>query len=217
MNTVEPPQRGMRRAVLRQGTERELFLVFHGFGPEDRRSTVLDLLADALSRDVTSRLDRRLDIEEKAATEVWASTDEDARYPGLLIIHARPLEGFTNEQVEKMIWEELEGVITRPVSAAKLSEITTSRRKRFYRGLVTNPSLAEFLVQGQMVYGDWRRPLDILRIEPGVTVDELTNLARDLFRADQASIIQVEPEEPADMTAAPADPAGGSPVNGGQE
>jgi len=213
VTTVEPPRRGERRAVLRQGTERELFVVFPGFTPEDRRATTQNLLADVLSRDLTSRLDRRLDIEEKAATQIWAMADFQGRYPGLLVIHARPLEGFTNEQVERMIWEELAGVISRPVTAEKLKEITDSRRKRFFRELATNAGLAEFLVQGQSVYGDWHGPLRVLESEPTVTVEEVTALARELFRADQASVVMVEPEEPAAAAEAgargAAEPAGG--------
>jgi predicted Zn-dependent peptidase len=195
VNTVEPPQRGMRRTVLRQGTERELFLAFHGFVPTDPRHVTATLLADVLSRDITSRLDRRLDIKEKAATSVWASASGTGdRYPGLLLIHAKPLEGFTNEQVETMAWEELAGVVSSPVTPEKLKEIQASRRKRFYRQLVTSPALADFLVDGQMVYGDWRRAIDVVRMTDEATADEVTALAKQMFTPDRATVILVEPE-----------------------
>jgi predicted Zn-dependent peptidase len=198
VNTVEPLQRGMRRTVLRQGTERELFIAFHGFVPTDPRYVTATLLADVLSRDVTSRLDRRLDIKEKAATEVWASASGSGeRYPGLLLVHAKPLEGFTNEQVEKMVWEELAGVVSRPVTPEKLKEIQASRRKRFYRELVTSPALADFLVGGQMVYGDWRKAIDEVRLTDAVTADEVTALAKGMFAPDGATVILVEPEDQA--------------------
>jgi len=193
VNTVEPPQQGMRRTVLRQGTERELFLAFHGFVPTDPRYVTETLLADVLSRDITSRLDRRLDIKEKAATGVWASASGD-RYPGLLLIHAKPLEGFTNEQVETMAWEELAGVVSNPVTPEKLKEIQTSRRKRFYRQLVTSPALADFLVDGQMVYGDWRLAIDVVRRTDEATADDVTALAKQMFTQDRATVILVEPE-----------------------
>jgi predicted Zn-dependent peptidase len=198
VHTVEPPQRGMRRTVLRQGTERELFLAFHGFVPTDPRYVTATLLADVLSRDITSRLDRRLDIKEKAATSVWASASGTGdRYPGLLLIHAKPLEGFTNEQVEKMVWEELAGVISNPVTPGKLKEIQASRRKRFYRELVTSPASADFLVGGQMVYGDWRQAVDVVRRTDEATADEVTALARQMFTPDRATVIMVEPEDQA--------------------
>ena len=156
VSTQEPPQRGERRAILRQGTEEEIYVVFHGFAPGDRRTVVLSLLADVLSRDITSRLDQRLDIKEKAAREVWASIEYSDRYPGLLVLHAKPLEGFTNADLERMIWEELAGVISTPVTKARLDEILASRRKRFYRGLVMNTALADRLVDSQAVHGNWR-------------------------------------------------------------
>jgi predicted Zn-dependent peptidase len=209
VNTVEPPQRGMRRAVLRQGTESEIFVVFHGFAPADRRSIVLSLLADVLSRDITSRLDQRLDIKEKAAREVWASARADGRYPGLLILHAKPLEGFANEDLERMIWEELAGVISDPVSEERLDEIRASRRKRFYRGLVLNSALAEQLVESQMVFGDWRAGCERIRLAETVTVEEITAMAREIFSKDRASVIAVEPEEPAAGGAEGDAPGGG--------
>ncbi len=197
VRTVEPPQRGMRRTVLRQGTEREMFLAFHGFVPTDPRYVTAMLLADVLSRDITSRLDRRLDIEEKAATSVWATASGlGDRYPGMLLIHAKPLEGFTNEQIEAMTWEELSGVISNPVTSEKLQEIQASRRKRFYRQLVTSPALADFLVDGQMVYGDWRQAIDVVRKTDETTAAQVTALAQELFTPDRANVVLVEPESP---------------------
>jgi predicted Zn-dependent peptidase len=197
LRTVEPAQKGMRRATLRQGTEPELFVAFHVFAPTDPRSRVVSLLADVLSRDITSRLDQRLDIKEKAAREVWASSGSVDRYPGLLIIHASPLEGFTNEQVEQMIWEELERVVTDPVSPKRLAEIKASRRKRFYRSLATNANLAERLTDAQAIFGDWRAQLEALRESELITVEEVTAMARDLFQRDLATVILVEPAEQA--------------------
>ncbi len=197
IGTVEPEQIGLRRGVIRRGTERELTLCFHSFERTDRRSRVAELLADALSRDVTSRLDRRLDIQEKAARSVWADPGVDGRDAGLFVVHATPLEGFTNEQVEEMIWEELARVVSEPVTREKLDEIKASRRKRFYRGLATNAALAEGLSEGQALDGGWRRWLERKREIESVTVEEVTDLARTLFTKDHATVIYLEPREAA--------------------
>jgi predicted Zn-dependent peptidase len=194
VNTVEPPQYGMRRAIHRQGTEREVSICFPAFPPADRRCAVLTLLADVLSRDITSRLDRRLDIQEHAAREVWAWASVEQRYPGLLTIHATPLEGFTNEQVEQMIWEELARVVSEPVTAQKLREIKDSRRKRFYRGLTTNRALADLLLDGQMIHGDWRQIFERMAMTESVTAAEVTELAGKLLQRDQATVVYLEPE-----------------------
>jgi predicted Zn-dependent peptidase len=197
VGTVEPEQTGLRRGVLRRGTERELTLCFHSFERSDRRSMVAELLADVLSRDITSRLDRRLDTKEKAARSVWADAGVDGRDAGLFAVHATPLEGFTNERVEEMIWEELARVVSEPVTREKLDEIKASRRKRFYRGLATNAALAEGLSTGQALDGDWRRWLERRREIESVTVEEVTDLARTLFTKDHATIIYLEPGEAA--------------------
>ena len=84
--------------------------------------------------------------------------------------------------------------MARPVSPAKLDEIRASRRKRFYRSLETNPALAERLVDAQTILGDWGRVVDDLRMAETVTAEEVTEMARGLFREDRAAVVLVEPE-----------------------
>ncbi|MFH1842867.1 MAG: pitrilysin family protein [bacterium] len=130
---VEPPQQGQRRGIHRQGSERALYLAFPGYHPTDRRHAVARLLGSVLSRDKTSRLDKRLDLQEGAVRSIWTSFNGGfQRYAGVFIICAKVLEDFTNEQVEDMIWEELERVVSEPVTAEKLLEIQTSYRKKYY-------------------------------------------------------------------------------------
>ncbi len=195
VTTVEPPQRGMRRAVHRQGTERKLWMCFPGYLPTERRAAVARLLASVLSRDATSRLDRRLDFEERAVRNVWVDSDGDfGRYRGIFLIGATPLENFTNERVEEMIWEELARVIAAPVSLSKLDEIRSSYRKRYYRSLETNHALAEQLVDHQAIFGDWRESYRRFDLYDSVSVEEITELARELFQRGKATIVYLEPE-----------------------
>jgi len=202
--TVEPPPMGQRRAVVRKGTERGLWIAFPAPAPNDRRAAVAGLLASVLSRDNTSRLTRRLYLRDKMVRSVSASPNEGLqRYPGLFVITAVPLQGFTNEQVEAVIWEELARVVREPVSAGKLEEITASNRKRFMRGLQTNAALAQTLLD---TAGDGGDSHDVHRQDPAaesVTADEVTELARDLFRPDRSTVVFLEP----DTAAAPPEQA----------
>jgi hypothetical protein len=105
----------MRRGVIRMGTERGVYLCFPGFAPDDPRAATARLLADALGRDNTSRLDHRLDVRERAVRRVDASANGGfRRYPGVL--KSRPFpEGFTNAR-SRDDREELTGCST-PIPA----------------------------------------------------------------------------------------------------
>ncbi len=207
ISTVEPPHHGLRRGIHRQGTERHLFMAFPGVSPMGRGAVVAELLADVLGRDETSRLQRRLINADKSVRDVTVSWNEDLeRYPGLFTIDATPLPGFTNEQVEKAVWDELDRVVREPVTPGKLREIQAARRKEYYRSLATNASVADALARNQAVFGDWQHTYTILDVMDSVTADEITSLARDLFQQDQATVVDLEP-----APAAGADSTGAAP------
>jgi len=196
IGTVDPPQQGMRRAIHRQGTDPGLYVSFPGFPPGTREARIAELLASVLSRDETSRLDRRLSSQEKAVRSIWVSANGGfERYPGCFLIGARPLEGFSNEQVEAMIWEELNRVVSEPVPQWKLDEIRASYRKRYYYTLETNHSLAEELVEEQAAGGDWRQSFEKYEEYETITVDEVAEMARTLFTEDKATVVYLEPED----------------------
>jgi predicted Zn-dependent peptidase len=196
VTTLEAEQKGMRRGVWRQGTERGLYIGFHTFAPSDRRSVMAGLLARILTQDNTSRLQHRLVVEEKMVRRVSADPSAGyARYPGLFVIEAQPLEQFTNEEIEVKIWEELDRLVREPVTEAKLREIKSSMRKESYRSLRTNESLANDLTRNQAIHGDWRHCYQYLDLVQAVTAEELTSLSRDLFRKDKTTVIFLEPEE----------------------
>jgi predicted Zn-dependent peptidase len=199
ITTVEPSPRGMRRAELRQGSQRRVFLCFPGFGPSDPKRIVAGLLSSVLGRDETSRLNRRLDVEEHAAGRInVSSTGGYLRYPGVFEIEVETLEGFTNERVEELVWEELERVVSAPVSEEKLDEIRRSYRNSYLRSLETNSGLAEELAGHQQIHGDWRVTYRRFEDYARVTPEDVTDLARELFRRDLATVVYLEPEEAED-------------------
>jgi predicted Zn-dependent peptidase len=195
VGTVEPAQKGMRRGTVRQGTEREIMFAFPGVPPGGRNALVAELLSDVLTFDHTSRLTQRLEIQDKAVRSVSSGLGNYSRYPGLFEITATSQEGFTNEQVEALIWEELDRVVKEPVSARKLGEIQASHRKRYFRGLETNDGLADALIAAQTIYGDWRRSYEDVATIQKISPDEVTALAHDIFRKDKATVVYLEPEE----------------------
>ncbi|MEZ4388024.1 MAG: pitrilysin family protein [Candidatus Krumholzibacteriia bacterium] len=155
---VEPEPTAQRRAVHRQGAERRLVIAFPGFARDDPRLPAAELLAGVLAEGNTSRLNRRLDLDEGMVRSVGSgATLGFERYPGLFYVSASLMPGATNEAVEALVWEELARVVAEPVSDERLDEIRRVRRREFYFGLQSNADLAELLVKWQAFDGLVRR------------------------------------------------------------
>ena len=106
----------------------------------------------------------------------------------------------TNEQVEDLVWQELEKLQTEPVSQEKLDEIRASYRKGFIFKLEKNDDLVEMLATNQASRGDWRWAYQQFNESDQVTVDEITQLARELFVRENASVVYLEPKAAAEGT-----------------
>jgi predicted Zn-dependent peptidase len=196
IDVMEPEPAEMSRSIHRQGEERQMLMAFPGFAPDDSLRQVAGLLASVLSRDKTSRLDRRLDLEEGVARSIYASaTGGYQRYRGLVEIIVDLMDGATNERVEEMVWEELARLVTKPVTREKLDEIRASYRKKFIFSLERNESLAGMLVTNQASYGDWRYVYRRFDAYDRVTTDDVTALVRDLLRRERATVVSLEPED----------------------
>jgi len=194
--TREPPRMGLQRGQIVKGTEPGLFMAFPGFHPKSRKARIAELLSSVLSRDRTSRLDKRLDIQEHAVQLVSTSSNWGLnRYPGIFTIQANPLEGFSNETVEKMIWEELDRLQEEPPSIQRLDDIRSSYRKDYYYSLETNKSLTRALINAQAIQGDWRNTYQRFEEYEDITPEEVRALAAELFQRQKASIVYLEPEE----------------------
>jgi len=200
-DVVEPDRTTERRDIHRQGLERRLLMAFPGLAPDDPRRPAAALLSSALSRDKTSRLTSRLDLEEGVARRVWtSSTGGYQRYPGLFTVTVDLMEDADNDQVEALVWEELDKLLSEPVTQAKLDEIASSYRKGFIFQLQRNTDLVEMLAGRQAAQNDWRRAYLKFADYDRVTVDDVTALARDLFTRETVSVVYLEPEVPAETT-----------------
>lgn len=195
----EPRPDAQRRAVHRQGDERRLTMAFPGFGPDDPRRPVAELLAGVLARGNTSRLRQRLDLAEGVARSVYASANGGfLRYPGLFTITVDLMPEATNEDTEAMIWQELARLASDPTTDARLDEIRRIMRRDFYFGLRTNADLAEQLVNWQAFHGSWQAAWQRMQRVEAVTAAEVTALARDLFRSEMCAVVYLEPADPAE-------------------
>ncbi|HTG81020.1 MAG TPA: pitrilysin family protein [Geobacteraceae bacterium] len=184
VETVEPPQAGEKRVEVMGDAEPQLLIAFHKPAiahPDDYVFDVIDML---LSEGRTSRLYKKLVVEQQLATEVGTFTGPGSRYPNLFVIEATPRAPHTAAEVEKAIEAELERLKTEPVTDRELQQILNTLEYEEYRQMSSNGGLARNLTEYEAVTGSWRyliehrqkvakvTPADVVRVAQKYLVEE---------------------------------------------
>lgn len=119
----EPPQKKLQQRInLAKVPIDALYLAFHSPGRSEADFYISDILSDILGNGSSARLYRRLLKEKQVVTQIdcYVTGSLD---PGLFIIEARPAEGYSLEDVERYIWEELEIIRNELVPEKELQKL----------------------------------------------------------------------------------------------
>ena len=121
------PKEGVQLKPNRKTVERDipinaLYMVFKMPGRLEKDYYTADLLSDILSMGKSARLHKRLVKQEQVAlqTDAYISGSIDT---GMFVVEARIKEGIAIENVEEIIWEEINTLIESGVSDEELNRI----------------------------------------------------------------------------------------------
>jgi len=188
---AEPAQDGLRVAGLVDDIEEShLALGFRGTSLLDARTPALDVLGVLLGQGDSSRLTRAVKREKRVANEVYAYsyTPKD---PGLFTVGAT-LHHDKFEAVLDAIGHELrrvqDGVSPQEVEKAKA---ILSSEAIYQRESVEG--LARSLGSWQLLTGNPGFDREYQALVQRVSVDDVVQAARTVFRVDQASVVALAP------------------------
>ncbi len=200
VKTVEPPQRGERRFVIREQSQPIFIAGYHGVEQGHPDSAALELLGYILSAGRTSRLYRRMVEEEQVALGVQAlSGFPGTRYPSLFVTYAIPNNDVPLEDVERVLDEEMEAARSGVITQQELDRAVTNLRAALVRSLNSNMGLALNLAQTHAQQGDWRESFRRLEEFQAVTLEDLQDVAQRYLvrRSRTVGMIINEPAEDA--------------------
>jgi predicted Zn-dependent peptidase len=206
--TVEPPQRGERRAEVEFDAEPILAIGYHKPALGHPDDFVFDVLDSVLSEGVTSRLHHKLVREKRLAASV--STDSSfpgVRDPNLFVISAAPLAPHTTAELEAAIDEELERLKTEPVSSKELEKVLNNLDAGLLRSLRSNSGLAGQLAFFQVVARDWRYLLKARERIAAVTPADIQRVAKHYFVKSNRTVATLVKPSGARRQASSGDPA----------
>ncbi|MFH0778743.1 MAG: pitrilysin family protein [Candidatus Eisenbacteria bacterium] len=194
VETVEPPQRGLKRIEVEDPSQPILFVSFHRTPAHHPDEPVFEVINALMGEGRTSRLYKRLVRDEKLALAASAFSLGD-KYPGLSILVAVPNKDKTTEENEKALQEEIERLKKEPVTAEELKGIKTRKRAEFINSLDNNMGLAMNLAQFENVTGSWRNMFTKLDMIEKVTPEDIMRVANEYFTKKNCTIVEtVKPD-----------------------
>jgi zinc protease len=154
---AEPPQTKERRTDLSFPADPEAEVGWHQPGFPDKDATALAVLANILAGGNTSRLTRKLVLEDKVAVSVGGG---DAglgnRAPSLFVLEFTPAPGKSLDQVLAAMDTELDKVRREGVTQDELARSQRAVKAGFLWQKDSPEGMALQLADLQAVYGDWR-------------------------------------------------------------
>jgi len=188
VRSVEPPQQGDRRVVVKR--EANLPFVFIGYHIPTLNhpdSFALEVLASVLADGKSSRLHRSLVYEQQVALYAAASYDRLSADPSLFYLYAAALPGKGSDQVERALYAEVERLQREPVSERELQKAKNQLEADFVLSQDSIFSLARQIATYEMVasWREWERYLPGIR---AVTAADVQRVAGAYLTADNRTV-----------------------------
>jgi predicted Zn-dependent peptidase len=181
VRAVEPRQRGPRRVEVVFESEPSLRMGWHVPAATHADRPALVMLTALLTGSRTSRLQRRLVVEERLAAFVSASMGPGDLYPGLFTIDAAPLASHTVAEVEEAVEEELAQLAETPPDASELLRVRNQVDAGQVRRLRSHLGLALQLAASESSRGDWRETFRLADRIGDVTPEQVQEVVRKYF------------------------------------
>lgn len=191
--SAEPPQRGVRRVVVRMPANPQMLMGFHKPSAPHDDDVVFSVIQGILTRGRTSRLYRELVEKQKIALSVSAYSAPGDRYPNLFVIDAVPRHPHTVQELEQAIWRELSRLRTQPVTEAELKRMRTWAEADLLRELRSNEGMATQLLWADAVLGDWRELFRFVERVRRVTAQDILRVANQYLHKDNCTVAVIEP------------------------
>jgi predicted Zn-dependent peptidase len=191
----EPPQRGERRATIRFPAQSPAILI--GWRAPEGRSpdaSALDVLQVCLTVGEASRLRRRLVQETEVAVSVTISWGWRID-PGIFYAFVELPKGQEPAKVERIVYEEIEKVVRRGVTARELARAKALLRSAVLHELATHHGVAHALAQAEALVGDWREAGRALEHYEAIGSADLKRVAAQYLDPARRSVVTLEPEK----------------------
>ena len=193
----EPEQRGERRVEVHFDAEPAVRIGWHVVDESDPDHPALVMLTSLLTGGRTSRLYKKLVLEDRIATYLGAGLGPGDRYPALFSIDAYPRSPHTTAELEQAVYVELDRLASEPPAEIELQRVRNQLEAGTVRRLESNFGLAVQLAGSESLFGDWRTTFHLEERLEAVTPADIQRVARKYFRASNRTVATLVKPAPA--------------------
>lgn len=193
VRSIEPPQRGERRAVLRRPAELPFVAIgYHVPNLRHADAPALEVASAILADGKSSRLYDRLVYRRQLARSAGAHYDYTQHDPGLFTVYAQPMPGKSAAELERALLAEIEALQRHAPAEAELEKAKNSLEAGFL--LAQDSLFYQALLLGQYEIADrWQRIDEYVPAVRAVTPDDVQRVARTYLVADNRTVATLEP------------------------
>lgn len=185
---VEPAQRGERRIDVVFDAEPSVRIGWKVPASTDDDAPALAMLTSVLTGGRSSRLYKRLVMEDGLASSVVSSVEPGQLYPGLFSIQASPIHPHTPEELEAAIYEELENLISEAPADSELQRVRNQLEASEIRRLRSNFGLAVQVANSATLWGDWRATFQFTGKLLQVTPEDVQAVVARYFKKENRTV-----------------------------
>jgi predicted Zn-dependent peptidase len=184
----EPEQVGERRVEVAFDAEPLLRLGWRIPPVDHEDGPALAVLSSVLAGGRSSRLYRRLILEDRIASGVVATMGPGRLYPGLFSVDATPRSPHTAAEVEAAIYQELERLAASPPDLSELEGIRNQLEAAEVRRLRSNLGLALQLAESASLLGEWDAGFRFNARMQEVAPEDIQRVARAYFAPEGRTV-----------------------------
>lgn len=189
----EPQQKAERVVRIERDAEPSIMLGWHIPNYPSPDNSTLQVMADILGKGRTSRLYKRLVLQDRLAIQLNVNADTLNLYPGLFTIDVDLYPDVDPQKVIDTIMEEIHGLVTTPPSDFEIAKIKKSLVVDFINSLDANLWLAMQLAYFDYLLGDWQKMGNFMADIENVTSADVVSMVNTYFSDSGRTIGLLQP------------------------
>ncbi|MBU1651823.1 insulinase family protein, partial [bacterium] len=195
VQTVEPLQRGERRAYVHRKAQLPMLLAgYHIPDISHEDMPALQVASSILSAGESSRIYRKMVYEDQIALYAGGSADA-SQDPSLFYAYCGMNIGHALAAGEEALFGLIEGLADNPPTEEELKKVINQAEADFILGMQTNMYKGYNLGYYQTITGDWRNMIDEVKHLREVTSEKLVEVAKKYFTPKNRTTVILVPDE----------------------
>jgi len=185
---VEPPQLGERRVTIEWDAQPQLRIGWHVPGSTHDDAPALAILSSVLTGGRTSRLYRRLVLEDRSATGVFTSLGPGSLFPQLFQVDATPRAPHSPREVEEAVYEEIAQLARDGPTDDEVTRVRNQIAAGAVRRIESNLGLALQIAESESLLNGWRETFRSNEALRAVTAEDVRRVAARYFSASNRTV-----------------------------